>query len=195
MSQIETKNSNIVVITAPHARCEGVKEYHQCNCADQTMIACIEKTLVDNVCTKTFVSTTFSKDCDLNGKWNWCSDSTFRKELRQYLNDNRKDIKFVLDVHSYPPEGEDDWGKYDVIILEDAITPPQYTVRLYQQLNKGGIKTNVVRGRTNPIQDEAREMDFPSLLLECNEYLMDARYSRRKEYVCTIVSNWLKAIK
>jgi len=177
-----------VVITAPHSFCQESNIHsHSCDTADESVVSCLVDTIQGiGLIPVPFLASTPRRECDLNRKK--CRKNSYRVNLTSYMKKHREEIRMVLDVHSFPPDDED-WGGYDVILLDDAETATSYTLMLQNMFLQNWVRCKIVRGGGNDIQDEARERGMKSLLIECSESVLDD--DSRRLLICKIVANWV----
>lgn len=178
------KNSNDlkILLTIPHSHCiDEENEKHTCDLIALESAILIKKNNYNFSIINGDVSRT---TCDLNRKE--FRNTQFRKKIRNYINEN--DIKFVVDVHSFPNKSNPNLETY---ILDDyKFNPTDYCIDVVNYLKKKGVKTKLIKGKNSDIEDEMRMMGFKSFLIEFNESLGK---DRLKE-IATILNIYLNKL-
>lgn len=114
--------------------------------------------------------------------------SPYRKLIREVASEHKENIVIVLDIHSYPDE-EIDWGRYELVILDDAESPKNYTESLLSDLSIGHIPAKIIRGGDNSIEDDMRDnFRLDCVLLEFRESLT----SERINYISDVIVTWIQ---
>lgn len=199
-SKNETQTIPIVIITVPHSTC--------LNWAFNSGHFCDPKALqaakaIDN-CLKNYrIHVEFFPDknigeemmhrsiYDENRKNTGAMESRVRKRLKDYIEKNRANIKFAIDVHSYPPEDKNITKDLDMYVLDtdygDEGEKPYYvqkTDEFIREVRKTseGIKIDVYEGaKENYLEELFRNAGIQSFLLEVNEILSDREI---EQYAC-----------
>ena len=190
-------HSNIVVITAPHALCPSISfDNHPCDTLAADAAQCLYKAVDENekehFVAEVFLPTKIIRDeCDLNRED--CRVGTdYRQNLTQYLQDKQQDIFFLLDVHSFPHKPFDWLQSREVYLIDDSKNLEAYTLSLLNYLKSNKVSSDVVHGKNNDIQDEARNVfDIKSILIEFNESLDE----KRLLYITQQIVMWLVTLK
>lgn len=179
-----------VLLTVPHKACPpNSPPNHLCDFVAETSAVALYQYLGRKPCL--LIGNIPRTQCDLNRIQ--CRQTKFRKELRKEIKSG--DYKFVLDIHSYPPDLEDkelrEWSKYDLVIM-DRLPETQYGDLLTKLLQKAGVNCMRVLGsKKNDIVGEARENGLYSVLLEFKEEVKRMPYEKIAH---VIEHEWIPAV-
>jgi hypothetical protein len=180
-----------IVLTVPHAKCSLGPEYghHYCDThatrGAQALKKAIEGIGLD---VKTFVAETPRKDCDMNRAES--RNHSWRLKIDQTLD--RGDVKYLLDVHSFPPTTTYNWNKYAIVFmtLGDA---KKWHIKLIMDVNRdlksADLHAGWVKGsQENDIMFCASLKGVRNVLLEFSECLTD-------DQITTIASTIARRLK
>ncbi len=205
------KTRQWIVVTVPHAVCPASMptSEHPCDTLAERAARCIRAASVTRRGTvevlEPFVpSDTSRQECDLNRRWcdpetrkEGARDHPFRVRVRKFVQAHRGRVKFVLDVHSYPPSHQE-WANYSLVVLDDGIDAPggfpaDYVRGFVTFMNNRGARAVALPGKGNDIHQEMRtELGVRSMLLEFNEELGVSGGDAELERICLLVVQWLE---
>ncbi len=194
-----------VFLTVPHAKCPsgGLDRFHFCDKLAPEAALCIHEESPSILNSKVKVLRPFFADtprtvCDLNRRY--CDmdkrevdarNHLYRRGIRDFVIGYSRNVQFVLDVHSYPPDHEP-WMDYTLVVLDDGFSAASYSVDLAKFMNDAGVRTLLQRGRDNDIHVEMRELGKKSVLLEFNETLLSNRSELRS--ICRSLVIWFNRL-
>lgn len=174
-------------LTVPHAKCPPMRGGHLCDYAAPKMAHKLASELGESQ----VLEGDLSRDkCDLNREE--CKLTTaYRIGLTGKLEREGKP-SLLLDVHSYPT-GAEDFGAYDMVILDDADSPTSssYGEFLAERLRSQGINVGQIRGARNSIQEEMHSRGVNAMLLEFREGLGDAQEEKITRLTAQATRDWL----
>lgn len=197
---------SIVLITVPHARCPDPPVGHECDFAAKPFAEDLHSSLGKrHVRSELRIPNEkeYRRECDLNRYR--CRGQEYRKHLTEFMEKNASQIKFVLDIHSFPPPHFDD---VDIALLDNKLFGQegyqQHTKDLERILNQNQLTCKSYVGSSighnnnpqkfytenNDIQDEARlDHNLPCILIEVNERLL--KDSNKWEKAVSVISEWV----
>ncbi len=202
---VNSKKKTWIFLTVPHQKCpEGNSKNHLCDILAQQASEClynaslqIEKNQVTIL--KPFIPKIPRTECDFNREY--CNmkkkeiparGTEYRTQIREFITMNDK-VKFVLDVHSYPPTHVPWKDAYLVVIDDKKPNSEKYTSDFVKFMNTIIIPTKIQPGDGNDIHVEMRELGKKSMLLEFNEILLENQPMLNE--ICKYIVIWFNRLK
>ncbi len=199
-----------IVVTVPHAVCPAFFSApdHPCDVLAERAARCIHAASATRrgeveVLEPFVPSDTSRQECDLNRRWcdpetrkKSARDHPYRVRIRRFVREHRDRVKFVLDMHSYPPSHRR-WGAHSLVALDDDEDrdglPARYVRDFVAFMNGRGVPAVALLGKDNDIHSEMRtELRVRSMLLEFNEAL--GGDGAELERICLFIVQWLERI-
>eukprot|EP01013_Petalomonas_cantuscygni_P012511 TRINITY_DN2635_c0_g1_i1.p1 TRINITY_DN2635_c0_g1~~TRINITY_DN2635_c0_g1_i1.p1 ORF type:complete len:1013 (-),score=315.21 TRINITY_DN2635_c0_g1_i1:264-3302(-) len=188
-----------VVMPVPHyaddLRCKI--DSHECDWASGPAALLLRQTfqILFHREVPTVYATANRKSLDMNRKD--ARSSAFRGLVRQLVQERMQSFGrcYVLDVHSFE-SGDEDWGEFDVIMMQPTEKWHPVTKAIEERLVKHGFKVDAWNdaNEDNDIIYEAVELtgDGGAVLIEFNEALTTERLRDACRCVAMAFDEWLK---
>ncbi len=177
----------VVLLTVPHRLCISKENLsHTCDIKAEEFARSIYKNLNK---AKLLLGDLNRSGCDLNRAWCYKikeKQSNFKKVFEEYLR-KKNELKFILDIHSFPTSSELYHELYIFVIVDDIKSKTQAN-ELHDFLEKNKIDAPIINASdTNHIIFQSYKAGIPALLLEINE---DLDSSKINEF-SLLITNWL----
>lgn len=186
---VREEKTPTIVITAPHAACVPVSHLldqgHYCDLAAERASLCLAQHLKK---VKLFINSDVprTRQNDMNRQVS--RNTEFRKKILDYATENKDNIAFVLDVHSFPPTDRH-YGPWELVVLDDFFPVATYTLDFVRAMRREKIVTVGMHGKTNDIHFQMRrDVGLQSFLVEFKEGLSTQRL---ENVICPAVATWL----
>lgn len=212
--KIDSRNDGVeFVLTVPHAVCayssfaeelqrrdqggRAFSFYHLCDYSAQRSANRLKISLGARSDVRMFLSPEERNKMDYNRMGS--RDSEWRKNLLKVAKEEK--VKAVIDVHSFTPESAYPFPfhlhrNYELVILDswtsgeglDLFYLDPMSGRLKDHLLAHDVDAILLPGSENDIMLQMRENGIPSVLIEFNEYLSEARLG----IVCDLLADFFK---
>lgn len=182
-----TNISKTILITVPHAKCVSTGSNHSCDTIALSRGKALEMSMQNRgINIQLCAANTNRLVMDENRDESW--NDEYRINIRNIMNE--QNVAMLVDVHSYPNEGS--FKGYDMYILYlEELISSGYAYGLNKFLDEKGYRVGRTRGsRVNSIMREATEMNIPSILIEFNEGMDEAR----EEKLVQDIANWMGSV-
>jgi hypothetical protein len=202
-SQVQNTNS-LVILTSPHSKCDNESQVRMCDTNAEAARLSLNKLLTkEGFKVKEFEADVYRSEQDLNRFP--ARQTTFRTAIRSFIEQNKDQILYLLDIHSFP-QGYQGFGQdTQVCLLDDTVflsqtNDPRYpiypfckeTLLLEQMLRDKGIHTSAMEGSINDLQNESRiDQGIPTLLIEYREDLE----IHTLDQINSIITQWMSILK
>ncbi len=198
MSEFNTKRrtekmETTIVLTVPHAACPMFQtQLHICDWTAEKAARCVSRHLLSQPF-QIFANTTVirSDSIDMNRR-KTRNTQVYRKKILKYVQNPKHQVKFVIDVHSFPGHYMP-YGRWEVLVLDDFQPRAAYTINFVRSMRAKGIVAGWMPGKFNDIQVEMRTVaKIDSFLVEFNEAIPNRRL---ETLICPAVAQWLSGLK
>lgn len=162
-----------ILLTVPHSKCLGKKD-HICDYLAEKAARNLQTKFKNSILILADQNRTF---IDYNRKK--ARKTKWRENIRNILEE--KNIDFLLDIHSFPPESEsfgffENTSSLPEIVLLDSYYDGNFldkstSTKFNKYLLQNKIRSKLLVGGTNDIIIDGRKYNTKSILIEYNENL------------------------
>jgi hypothetical protein len=181
-------NKDVLIITVPHGQCPNSFE-RKCDLFALEAARSIGKRMQSKygITPIILVPDREREICDENREIECSIHSEYRKEIDSTIKLYKENIKFALDVHSFPEDS--DFGPNELFLLDDSDIPRLYSIDFIKNIFNKNISIGFSRGKMNALHSLFRnKYGIKSFLLEINENLKEDRFER----MCEMIADEIK---